>query len=34
MTHFASNLTFNLSARYEWFTPYTEQHNHISNLTR
>lgn len=30
--HFASNLTLNLGARYEWFTPYTEQHNHISNF--
>jgi outer membrane receptor protein involved in Fe transport len=30
--HLAQNLTLNLGARYDVFTPFTEQHNHISNF--
>jgi hypothetical protein len=30
--HVSSKLTLNLGLRYDVFTPYTEQHNHISNF--
>jgi hypothetical protein len=29
---FRPNLTFNLGARYEYFSPYTEKYDHIANL--
>jgi hypothetical protein len=30
--HIMPNLTINLGARYEFFTPYTEKHNHLSSF--